>query len=611
MRWNCLILLAVLVVNCTAKEEDDTNEVSVTPPSINLNVNFRKALLKALIELENEDNNDNPDEDSEKIVEKASASALSVFTNSEGVSTTSTSAKPITKKTAESPVSSILVQRSQAVQQSPITTFEKEELDPFNDAEQILTSASSSFTLPDTNSLRSDGESRSINKIVPNIVKYDKLTTTEFNKIESTTTTPTSSTEESEAKAEEVQFFSAPLVVAFTVHQDEQGVPKKVESILRPEQKKQQEENILQRESKLTKPEKIQVDSQLEFQQKQKLLEQEILRLNLNLKQQQLQNQRQQELFLRQQQEQLRLRNNAQPFLPIANPTFKQFNGEVNTEKPIVNQFIQFGQSLPTKPAQPFNADTTNNNSGVTLVSSVAYNPIIEAGKLPLNAQVLPVRGPINFHTPIIQTAGFQQFHSIPQATSLVNTLNQLPISHPQIFVTEQEKRVPLVNTFHQLPINQPQFIVTDQGKRTFRQEVGTGNYLNNDPNRISQSFSIQKSVQPTNSQPINPNFTQYFNTFSLAQPQQVNRIFRSSLEGTLTAPPQQVQSNRFFRSNLGPPSNFNHPQNNNYQLSNLLYNSGALGNKVPEDINIISKVLALNHSGGNQYLSSNSYGRK
>lgn len=568
------MLLALLTVNCHCKEENNSNEVSVSPPSVTLNVNFRKALLKALIELENEDNKNNLEEDSEKVVEKASASALSVYTSSEVAPRTSTTPRPATEKPKDSsPL--ILFQKSQAVEQSPITTFEREDLDPFNDAEQILTSASNSFTVPDKNSLRSDSESRSISKGVLNLIKYDKPTTTQYNKGESTTAVPSSSTEESEAKAEEVQFFSAPLVAAFTVHQDEQGIPMKVESIFKTGQKKQEEE--LQR----NRPEEVQqVDQQLELQQKQKILEQEIFRLNLNLKQQQFLNQQQQELFLRQQQEQLRFRSNDQPFLPIVNPTLIQFS----TEKPSVNPVIQFGQSLPTKPAQPFNTEAINSNSGVTLLSSVAYDPLLEAGKLPLNAQILPVKGAINFHTPIIQTAAFQQFHSVPQATPVVGTLNQLRIGQPQFTVS------------------------TPQGNRVFRQEVGIGNHLNTDFNRGASSISIQKSVQPPNLLQVNPSFVQSFN---MAQPQQGNRIFRSSLESTLTAPQQNY---RFFRSNpestFRSANSFNRPQSNN-QLSNLLYNSEAFRDKVPEDINIISKVLTLNHSGGNQYFPSNTFGGK
>ncbi|KAJ8912291.1 hypothetical protein NQ315_017324 [Exocentrus adspersus] len=228
---NFLILQIWLVTRCTAKEEDDSNEVSAAP-SINLNVNLRKALLKALIELENEESNENDQRtDSERIVEKASASALSVFTSSEDISSTSSNFSTNNSNiemVEDTNLPLILFQRSQAVEHSPITEVEKEELDPFNDAEQILTSASNSFTLPNSNSLTSDVESRSISKEMSNIVKDDKPTsTTERNIIEITTVTPTSSTEESDTKAEEVQFFTAPLVAAFTVHQDEQGIPKK------------------------------------------------------------------------------------------------------------------------------------------------------------------------------------------------------------------------------------------------------------------------------------------------------------------------------------------------------------------------------------------------
>ncbi|KAJ8950681.1 hypothetical protein NQ318_012761 [Aromia moschata] len=242
------------------------------------------------------------------------------------------------------------------------------------------------------------------------------------------------------------------------------------------------------------------IAAQLELQQKQAALEQEIARLNLSLQQQQQLNQQQKELFLRHQ-EQVRLRNNERPFLPIVNPSFGQFNTQgpilnqkasLTTEKPGVNQFNSnlivpsVNQPLPVKSAQVFNQNSDQSRNSVTLHPSITFNPLIEAGKLPPNAQILPVKGPINFHTPIIQTPGFQQFHSLSNVGP-----------------------TPLVNNFNQLQTVQPQFNVIDnQGNRFFRQEFGVGNFLNNDVNKVSPSFSIQKSVAPP--QQLLPGFNNF-----------------------------------------------------------------------------------------------------
>ncbi|CAH1373346.1 unnamed protein product, partial [Tenebrio molitor] len=210
----------ILVLATTYAKEEETNEVK--PPgkqSPNLDANLRRALLKALTELENEENEKKqrlsqenlPHLDlSDKVVEKASASALSFFASTDSTPTTSKSSSTTEEATAK-PI--VVVQRSHGLQHKPIITLDKYKTDSSNEAEQILTSASSSFTSA-SNKLYSKVESQS-----PNLVSNEVKATTKFfrlPKVESTTVTTTTSTEESEAKVEDVQFFSAPLVAAFT-----------------------------------------------------------------------------------------------------------------------------------------------------------------------------------------------------------------------------------------------------------------------------------------------------------------------------------------------------------------------------------------------------------
>nr|CAI5827985.1 unnamed protein product [Callosobruchus analis] len=195
-----------------------------------LDENLRKALLRALTELENEDKTLEVDRD--QIIEKAHASSVSIFANSGSVSSStfaplSTSTiKPHPKDIEETATAKthVLFQKSTAVNQKTITTVES---DNEIDNEQILTSASNSFA--DQYSKPALDE-----KVVRiNVNSIDK--NEKFTKVSSTTTTtttsPPTSTEENEAKVEDVQFFSAPLVAAFTVHQDELGLPKSIEPI--------------------------------------------------------------------------------------------------------------------------------------------------------------------------------------------------------------------------------------------------------------------------------------------------------------------------------------------------------------------------------------------
>ncbi|XP_072395622.1 uncharacterized protein [Diabrotica undecimpunctata] len=560
MRWIFLVAIFLTIHSAFSEEDEEYNDVSPPIPKINLDSNLRRALLKALTELENEEKEKAQysvvSNSEEKIVEKASAASVSIYANADSVTASPTPpSTTINTDQTTSETYNVILQKSEAIQQKPITNFEKGE-----EAESILTSASNNFA---DQSFGKDAQSEKSEANSQNSIFNSEKTTTKLSKPQTTTIPPKVSTEESEAKAEDVQFFSAPLVAAFTVHQDELGLPKRVEPIFRlaktaeeirieNEQiklvKKFQEEKIANEQIRLEELRKTR--DKLQIQQKQKALEEEIVRLNLNLKQQQD--------FLLRQQEDFRLRSNAQSFGPINNPQFSTPSPVLNlVQQPpssvsqVFKPNLNLVQQLPVvSNVQQFKAQA------VTIQPSLSFNSLPDGGKLPHNAQFLPVKGPVDFRTPFtannINQPHFPQSNNFNQQTS--NTLNQQ----------------------------------NQNSNRFFRQNNGFGNFGTNDFSTNTNSFSIQPAIQ------------QNFNNG------QSNRFFRSNTESTLTAPqflqpphlPTHQQSNRFFRSNLENPFNSNQA-NNNYQLSNLLYTSGAFRGKSPEDLSLISKVLSLNHVGG------------
>lgn len=579
------------MIGCLA-EEDISDEPSIADPPTKLDSSLRRALLRALTELENEENDKlSSQEPNDKIVTKAKASAVTILTSSEETKNEETQ-----ESTTEVEKNEVIVQKSNGVQTKLITTIENQDLDPIGEAENFLTSASNSFS-PQNNKVlhekTEDIKTSDVNNRINTIEQVDITTTTATKRptVETTTaTTTTTSTEESEAKAEEIQFINAPLVAAFTVHQDERGLPKRVEPIYKPtsnsrkvtatelkiiEQAKLRQEAIIKQQV----AEQQRIRQQYELQQKQKVLEQEIQRLK--------QIQQQQEIFLRQQlqrekllEEEIRLRNSGLPFIPV---------GKTH----ISNQIIQ---STQQKPAQLTSAKkevvtsetkeaVKTKTDSITLQPSISFDPVVEAGKLPINGQVLPVRNAVNFHQPIIQTSTFEQYHSLaPGIPNIVTLRNFQPI------LVE-----PDVSAF-----------TTPRSNRVFRQESDTGNFFNRNVNNLGgSSFSIQKSVQP-------PPF------------QQENRFLKSNLQSTFSVPStfsivpsveqsssynfnafnqQPIHHNRFFRSNYD-----NHQIiSNNYQphnsqtvhgrLNNLIYNSGLVrNNEQQENLGVVSKVLSLNH---------------
>lgn len=326
----------------------------------------------------------------------------------------------------------------------------------------------------------------------------------------------------------QVQFFMAPLVAAFTVHQDETGQPKKVEPIYKSENEPVQQ---------LQPSQSPQSD---DLRQKQLILEQELQQL-------------------RQQQQDLARNNQFNQFDPI----FTEPDRTVVTklaaidpsnilnaaqQGPVLNKFTANEAIMPLQLNPAPTEVQPINNGGVSLVPSISFDPSIEAGKLPENAKQLPNKEPTGFHN----------FVALPKQP-VFNSGFTASFNQPNNFVQQPQYSSPTTNfinnqpsTFSIVPAQQPfppklELGVFPQNNRFLRQETQTGllppvnnfltipqNFNNQPPNRILRNngfssvnqqspsrFSIQQSIQP-----FPPQFSQYVKS------NQNNRFLRSNQEG-------------------------------------------------------------------------------
>lgn len=646
-------MIVILITNCWSKARD-TNEISERQPSTKVDANLRKALLKALNELET-DNKSKSDQglrqtlipvnsfSVESIVpnsfvngvfQKAPASSISIITQS----ATSTTEKINPNQNSSEKPSIVVVQKSSGVQHRPITSFLPTitpKLYSINDSEQIITSATSSFAGSSKfQSLKNDlsqGRSAS-DRVNKNLVSLTEKPRLAKPLPEITTMTPiiTSSTEESEAKVEDVQFFAAPLVAAFTVHHDEQGLPKKVEPIykvpgqntvstkdleeqrlkeLEARKQREREEKYKEEQIKLQQYLKQQEQLRLQYdlEQKQRILEQHIRSLQQQqqhhdylLRQQQLLQEQnllqQRQKLLEDQKVLLKQQAHTTPHsLPTLSSTqtvlSNQFNNHLGKDKIPHKSFSSSvslepsitSQSLLTFPSSQTDVNNQFNNylvqdkiphksfsSSVSLQPSVTFRPTtqVETGLvIPSVTQQLPNKGAANFRQNI-----FQQI-PLPVVDEFIQPPRYQPFGN-QLFVRPQ------LNSFQSPPVREFQnsnfresSTLAPQSNRVFRHESGTGNFVNLNYNRN--------------------NFDNFINPSPLPH---ANRFFRSNPE-TFSITPSVSQDFHNFQ-------NIRRPVNNN-QLNNLLYYSGITRGGQSEDFNIVSKVLSLNHLGGDNFFGS------
>lgn len=385
-------------------------------------------------------------------------------------------------------------------------------------------------------------------KISDQILELSKPTTTFAPTAPTTTTTTTeapvtNADGENIEKVNDVQIHEAPLVAAFTVQQDAQGLPKSVmpifKQIIDPVKSNSKPQN---RPQFTGAPNNFAVNPyQLALEQKQRELEQRIQYLQAQQRHQeqlfrQQQFQQDQQIFQRQEQQNFqRQQQEQQNFQRQQQQIFFEQRLRQDEENRLRLQRYEQEQRLRLQQLQR-NQVRQGGLSNIQLLPSVS----LTSNQGILIDQQLPVREPTNFRiTQDQQLPSFQQANFNPQEQSS----NQNPLQLPQQLQLPQRQFVPINTQVNIIP-------------------------------SVSASFS---STQLKNNN-IDPGLlTQESNSGSLT------RVFRQEV-------PNQVNFEQQKSQQIVIP-----PNSNLHNLQHLLFNSGVAG-RTQEDLNIITRVLALNH---------------
>lgn len=266
---------------------------------------------------------------------------------------------------------------------------------------------------------------------------------------------------------------------------------------------------------------------------------------------------------------------------------------------PFLNRFTPNEAISPIVQSEQ-NLKTTGD---VTLIPSISFDPLIEAGKLPKNAQILPTKEPTGFHSFVKlakpQNQQQQQQHFVPSGTKpsqnvVQNNFIQQPLNDNNFVVNQ-----PSISNFLQnrvQPLNNNNFL-DNQSPNLARQETGTS--FTNQFSTINQNRFLRQEQGA-----VNPGFNQ--NTFSIVAAQQPfppthelgyfpnNRFLRQN-EGALAQPQQTNQNTRFFRNNNLPSQSVFPTQNTRFFRSNL---EGTLTS--PQNVNIAqnNRLFRSNQEG-------------
>ncbi|KAJ0178743.1 hypothetical protein K1T71_005518 [Dendrolimus kikuchii] len=526
-----------------------------TTTSARLDPYIRKALLRALTELEESDNfttgtdsNDDftstevDDPQTDEIItetlppttEESGIQIHSFIVNGQAAFANNTNTTPTLIEKNISILGTTVGNVEQHVSKSNPTLY------PFT---EIFEARETGVNVQQTRSIQSSSkydiptEGKTSTKAVPT---RPPTTTTRITTTTTTTTTtprPTHNDDgENIEEVDDVHVYKAPLVAAFTVQQDAQGLPKKVIPLFQEPQsvnplpKNNLPRNIIDNQPVIQIPSQSvninqipetdyvtqQILLQRHLEEKQKVLEEQLRLLQLQ--------QRQQEDLLRKQQfliQQKEAQRQQQNF-------FEQKYQSSNT----VSNF----QPLKTIPQNPTldqpNAAFRPQNTQVLIQPSVLLD---QQQQVTVANQQLPNREAVDFlHQ--LRNQQPQQFplqeNHLPQGIATYLQPNQVQVFHPGV-------------NFNQFkPINDP--LGLKQNTRVFRQESGVANFgLNQNYNR--------------------------FNTFT---PLQTNNRFYTNQN-------RQIQ------------------YNTDVDLKQLLSQTGFNG-RAQEDLNIVSKVLSLNHGINN-----------
>lgn len=411
----------------------------------------------------------------------------------------------------------------------------------------------------------------------------------------STTTTTTTTTEApthnddgeniEKVSNDDVTIFQAPLVTAFTIQQDINGQAKGVFPHINEKRTNTQitfipSQSLPTFDSSIpTVPAPTMQPPVIPAQQFQFNLQQQSFNdINFQQRQQELQ---QQVLYLQQQQRQQEAIFREQQLILQRQAAQRQeqllFEQRVRIEEDFKTKQLQYEQELRNYRQQQndarSNSNNNNNNQFKSQQVTVQQQQFIQAPPLVQQQHQFAPQ-----HQVFVQ-----QLPSLSQQSQFFQSSQpqqQIPKSRPQ---ATSIQIIPSVSFAASFPISTQQ-LLPSKDFTDFR--------------RTTQGIQFQSKPQSQFSQP--QNFFQLNTNQEL--PQRAFQQFSSQNFNTAGSIPAETQSrNRVFRQETGVGNfGFNNAPNENQQQSNqflqsLLENSGFAGRQT-EDLNIITKVLALNH---------------
>lgn len=507
----------------------DTDEL----PPLKIDRNLRRALLKALEDLETESAEQKPDFlTAERLLKKLadraeSDSNLKAFEN---VSLVTEKLQQTDENLNEKkPKDSTNIETEKVIAKEAIQLVSQDQnksvqADHENSIENLVkskyTAKEESLSVSSSNGI----VSQSANEITPSVISttirplISQVTQTTSINTSETSTSPATSTTTIATPNNDVRIFQAPLVAAFTVQQDEQGVPKSVVPLYKSNSNNEQG---------------LTLQEQIEF--KQKLLERHLVEL------QKEQYQRTKFLLKHQQWYQEELKKHSQQHYLQELARLKELDERKRQEHLQQQQqqqlLIQQQQKLTL--AKP-------------IIEKNNYSPLL----------------------PPVQTSHGGHFQP--------KTPFELPI---KTFVS---------NTFH--PLQNKAVAEQFLNQQRFTQLHGQRHLP-----EIEQSISLDFQLPAQSQIPTRFNRQEAFSAignFGLNDNTQQTRNHIAQLEAPRYSAQQFTQFNQFQQQLPFQRS----PQNPATQIQNLLFQAGVVGgldtsrtNNNQEDLNIVSKVLALN----------------
>lgn len=386
---------------------------------------------------------------------------------------------------------------------------------------------------------------------------------------------------DSKDKTEEVKIFQAPLVAAFTVQQDEQGVPKSVVPIFRSPNDGQA----------LTLQEQLEFKQQLLEKQLAELQQQQIQQTQFLVRQQQLYEQqlrqKQQHQFYLQEQARIKQLEEQARIKQLEEQTrIKQLEEQTKLKrleeqarfKQLEEQRFKFEEQRlnrfqPQRPIPQKQSFFEQSNNILNFQPPVESNVHLQPS---LALEVPNIDASPAFQPTFQPDQRLQPFRQQPQAHHQLQ--QQQPPQLPQPQQLQQLQQLPQPQQLQQLP--QPQQLQPPQHHQ-----------------RLQQSFgSFSNDFQPSLAPASRFNRQEAFNSIGNFGFNVDNKANTANIRFN---PPHRTPGNFFsftqFKSQAHPPT----PAR---QIQQLLYQSGIAGDPnnaqgigSPEDLNIVSKVLALN----------------